>query len=85
MRKGILVSYNNVNIFLVYFCLEKKIQQVQDIIFVEKPQDDIFPTTFIYSFSSKKSGNLIIPNQSVLSSISTNSTNFCYHLLIPSY
>lgn len=79
MTKGILVDHKDVNIFWIYFPLEKKIKQIRNITFVEKLEDDALPIAPIHSFLFKDGDDLIIPNKSILSTMSANSTNFNYH------
>lgn len=60
MREGVLVGYENVNIFKIDFLLEKKIEQIQDVIFVNQIIDDTSCITFVSNFSLKNNDNLII-------------------------
>lgn len=75
MKEGILVGYKDVNIFQIYFSLKKKIEQIQDVTFVEKYQDDTPLHTSVNTLLPKESLSPVIPDESILPTSSANSNH----------
>ena len=75
MREGILVGYEDVNIFRIYFPLEKKIERIQDVTFVEEHQDDTPPHASANTLLPEESLSPVIPDESILPTSSANSNH----------
>ena len=75
MREGILVGYEDVNIFRIYFPMEKKIEQVQDVTFVEEHEDNTLTHASVNSLLLEESFDPVIPNESVMPNTPANLTN----------
>lgn len=82
IKKGILISYKDVNIFQIYFFIEKKIKQVQDITFVKKYEDSILPYVSVNRLLPKESLDFVISDKSMMPNVSANLTNLNYHILL---
>ncbi len=81
MREGILVGYENVNIFQIYFPIEKKIERVRDVTFVEKHEDKTLLYAPVNSFLPEESFDPVIPDESVMPNTPANFTNLNHQIL----
>ena len=80
VKEGILVGYEDVNIFRIYFPSEKKIERVRDVTFVEEYEDNFLSHASIDRFLPGESLDLVIPNETILSKKSANSANSNHHI-----
>lgn len=82
MRKGIFVSYEDFNIFRIYFPFEKKIERIQDITFVKGYQNDPSLYTSANTLLLKENLSSVIPDKSILLISSVNSNYYILSLPI---
>ncbi len=75
MREGIISSYKDVNIFRIYFSMEKKIERVRDVIFVEEHKDITLPYGPVNSFLSEERIDSVFLDKSMMPNILANLTN----------
>lgn len=80
IKENILVGYEDINIFRIYFLLEKKIERIRDITFVEEDKDNIFPHASIDRVLPKENLDPIIPNETMLLKTLANFANSNYHI-----
>lgn len=81
IKEVILVSYEYVNIFQIYFFLEKKIKRVRDLTFIKKYDNNILPHTSINGFLPDENLDPIILNETILSKTLANFINSNYYIL----
>lgn len=77
-----MVSYEDINVFQIYFLLEKKIKWIWNIIFVEKHKNNTFPYISIDRFLLEKNLDLVIPNNTILPKMLVNLVNLNHHTLL---
>lgn len=82
IKESILVGYENINIFQIYFSLEKKIEQIQNVTFVKKHKNNIFPYISIDKVLSKENLNSVILNGTILLKMLANFTNSNHYILL---
>lgn len=80
MTKSILVGYKNVNIFQIYFSIKKNIEQVQNITFVEKYENNTLFPVQVNSLLPKESFNSVIPDGFIIPNISVNLINLNHYI-----
>ena len=70
-----MVGYEDVNSFGIYFFMEKKIERVKDVSFVEKHEDKTLLHSPVHSLLPEKSFHPVILDKSMMPNTTANLTN----------